>query len=49
MFVKRDPVSKKSLITACFVFLVDFPVLQKFDFMLHEDHLLLHVKNVLFF
>jgi len=48
MLVEGNAVSKEGLITARFVFLIDFPVFEQLDLMLHQHYLLLHVQDILF-
>ena len=48
MLVKGDSVAQQGLITASLVLLVDLTVLKELNLVLHEDHLLLHIQDILF-
>jgi len=48
VFVKRDTVSKKCLITACLILLIDLSIFQELYLSFHQHNLLLQVQDVLF-
>lgn len=47
VLIQRDTIPQQSLITRGLVFLVDLSVLQKFDFVFHEDDLFLEIQDIL--
>ena len=49
MLVERNTIPKKSLITASFVFLVNFAIFQQLYLSFHQYNLSLHIQDVLLF
>ena len=47
MLIQRNTISQQGFVTRCLVFLIDLPIFQKFDFVLHKDDLFLKIQNVL--
>lgn len=45
VLIQRNAVSKKSLVSRCFVLLVDFSTLEFLDLVLQDHNLLLQVPN----